>query len=153
MIGARTKVTVVKNKIAPPFRKVEFDILFDQGISKEGDLLDLGTTNGALLKSGTWISYKHPTEGEIRLGQGREKARTFLIENPELMAEITKAVMAKAMAIITAKAADAPAPPAPAPAPAVSTPASAPAANTIPAMKPVPKPPTPTPAPAAVGAK
>ena len=96
VIGSRCKVTVVKNKIAPPFRKVEFDILFDQGISREGDLLDLGTTNGAILKSGTWLSYKHPTEGEIRLGQGRERARVFLRDNPELTDEIQKAVLAKA---------------------------------------------------------
>jgi recombination protein RecA len=96
VIGSRTKVTVVKNKIAPPFRKVEFDILFAQGISKEGDLLDLGTLNGAIQKSGTWMSFKHPTEGEIRLGQGRERARTFLLENPDLTAEIARAVMAKA---------------------------------------------------------
>jgi recombination protein RecA len=96
VIGSRTKVTVVKNKIAPPFRKVEFDILFAQGISKEGDLLDLGTLNGVIQKSGTWMSFKHPVEGEIRLGQGRERARTFLLENPDLTAEITRAVMAKA---------------------------------------------------------
>jgi len=140
VIGARAKVTVVKNKIAPPFRKVEFDILFDQGISKEGDLLDLGTTNGTLLKSGTWISYKHPTEGEIRLGQGREKARTFLVENPVLTAEITRAVMAKAVPATLAK----PEAPAPAPAQAPST-AAAPALKPTPAPKPA--------APATAGAK
>jgi recombination protein RecA len=108
VIGSRTKVTVVKNKIAPPFRKVEFDILFAQGISKEGDLLDLGTLNGVIQKSGTWMSYKHPTEGEIRLGQGRERARTFLLENPDLTAEITRAVMAKATPAKLDPAADAP---------------------------------------------
>jgi len=145
VIGARTKVTVVKNKIAPPFRKVEFDILFDQGISQEGDLLDLGTTNGALLKSGTWISFKHPTEGEIRLGQGREKARTFLLENPEIMAEVTRAVMAKAMPSLT-KSDGAAAPTggtpsgAPAQAPVTGMPAGSPVAPTL---KPAAKPTTP----------
>jgi recombination protein RecA len=148
VIGSRTKVTVVKNKIAPPFRKVEFDILFNQGISKEGDLLDLGTTNGALLKSGTWISWKHPTEGEIRLGQGREKARTFLLENPELTAEITKAVMAKSMPAVPAKP-EATAAPAPVSAP-VSTPTSSPSASG-PVVRPPAKPATP--APATAGAK
>jgi len=141
VVGSRTKVTVVKNKIAPPFRKVEFDILFNHGISKEGDLLDLGTTSGALLKSGTWISYKHPTEGEIRLGQGREKARTFLLENPELTAEITRAVMAKAVPVVLAKP-EAPA----APASATSAPAVPPVV-----VKPPAKPATP--APATAGAK
>src|SRR5688572_29332194 len=69
VIGSRVKVTVVKNKVAPPFRKVEFDILFDRGISYEGDLLDLGVLHGTVLKSGTWMSLKHPKDGEIRLGQ------------------------------------------------------------------------------------
>jgi len=95
VIGNRTKVTVVKNKIAPPFRKVEFDILFNRGISREGELLEIGQTQGVVLKSGTWLSMKHPTEGEIRLGQGLEKARQFLIDNPEVAAEIDKAVRAK----------------------------------------------------------
>ncbi|MFT5464574.1 MAG: recombination protein RecA, partial [Planctomycetota bacterium] len=76
IVGNRTKVTVVKNKIAPPFRKVEFDILYNEGISLHGDLIDMGVEHGLILKSGTWFSYKHPTEGEIRLGQGRERART-----------------------------------------------------------------------------
>jgi recombination protein RecA len=88
VVGNRTKVTVVKNKIAPPFRKVEFDILFDRGISYEGDLLDLGLEKNVLIKSGTWFSLKHPKDGEIRLGQGREKARQFLIDNPDLAKEL-----------------------------------------------------------------
>ena len=92
VIGNRTKVTVVKNKIAPPFRKVEFDILFNQGISHEGELLELGLVEGIVLKSGTWYSIKHPSQGEVRLGQGMEKARAFLIDNPDLSTEIEKAL-------------------------------------------------------------
>jgi recombination protein RecA len=95
VIGSRVKVTVVKNKIAPPFRKVEFDILFDRGISYEGDLLDLGQLHGAVLKSGTWMSLRHPKDGEIRLGQGREKARQLLIDNPELARELEAQIRAK----------------------------------------------------------
>jgi recombination protein RecA len=108
VVGNRTKVTVVKNKVAPPFRKVEFDILYNRGISFEGDLLDLGLEHKIVLKSGTWFSMKHPTQGEIRLGQGREKARTLLEDNPELARDREAGV----------RAALEPAPaPAPAPAP------------------------------------
>jgi len=88
VVGGRTKVTVVKNKVAPPFRKVEFDMLYNRGISREGEVLELGILAGAVLKSGTWFSFKHPTQGELRLGQGLEKARTFLVDNPDLMAAI-----------------------------------------------------------------
>ncbi|MCC7013780.1 MAG: recombinase RecA [Planctomycetes bacterium] len=95
VVGSRTKVTVVKNKIAPPFRKVEFDIMFDRGISYEGDLLDLGLLHNLVLKSGTWLSFKHPKDGEIRLGQGREKARALLIDNPALAKEIDSQLRAK----------------------------------------------------------
>jgi recombination protein RecA len=95
VIGNRTKVTVIKNKIAPPFRKTEFDILFDRGISYECDLLDLGVEKNAILKSGTWLSFKHPKDGEIRLGQGREKARATLIEHPEMAKEIEAQIRAK----------------------------------------------------------
>jgi recombination protein RecA len=87
-VGNRTKVTVVKNKIAPPFRKVEFDIMFNRGISREGELLDMGMSAGMVVRSGTWYSLKHPTEGEIRLGQGQERARRFLIDNPDLADEL-----------------------------------------------------------------
>jgi len=97
VVGNRTKVTVVKNKIAPPFRKVEFDIIYNVGISREGDLMDLGMEHGIVLKSGTWFSYKHPTEGEIRLGQGREKSRQFLKDNPDLSADLEKGIFAIVM--------------------------------------------------------
>ena len=103
VIGNRTKVTVVKNKIAPPFRKVEFDILFNRGISREGELLEIGQTEGVVLKSGTWLSMKHPHEGEIRLGQGIEKARQFLIDNPEVAQEIDKALRTKTAEATAAK--------------------------------------------------
>jgi len=95
VVGNRTKVTVVKNKIAPPFRKVEFDILYNKGISLEGDLLDMGLVEGLVLKSGTWMSFKHPTEGEVRLGQGRERARQFLVDNPDLAKIIEDVIRAK----------------------------------------------------------
>src|SRR6059036_1478788 len=79
VIGSRVKVKVVKNKVAPPFREAEFDILYGEGISREGDLLDLGVDKGIIEKSGAWFSYK----GE-RLGQGRENAKQFLKDNPEM---------------------------------------------------------------------
>ncbi|MBL8756538.1 MAG: recombinase RecA [Planctomycetes bacterium] len=87
-IGARTKATVVKNKIAPPFKKCEFDILFAEGINRLGEILDLGVESAFLKRSGTWISH-----GETRLGQGREKAREFLKENPALAKEIEDAFL------------------------------------------------------------
>jgi recombination protein RecA len=134
VVGSRTKVTVVKNKIAPPFRKCEFDILFAQGISREGDLLDLGVEQGVVLKSGTWLSFKHPEEGELRLGQGRERARAFLLENPDVTEVLSKAVLAKALAPAPAKPAGAP--------PASASPAGA-AAAPAPALKPVARGPAP----------
>ena len=90
-IGARVKVKVVKNKVAPPFRAAEFDILFNEGISREGALIDTAVEYGIVEKSGTWMSY-----GEIRLGQGRENVRNFLRENPTLAAEMEAAVRLKA---------------------------------------------------------
>jgi recombination protein RecA len=81
--GNRTKVKVVKNKVAPPFREAEFDIIYGEGISREGDLLDLGVTHNAVEKSGSWYSYK----GE-RIGQGRETARQFLKDNPDIRARV-----------------------------------------------------------------
>src|SRR5918912_652757 len=90
-IGARVKVKVVKNKVAPPFRTAEFDILFNEGISREGALIDAATEYGVMEKSGTWMSY-----GETRLGQGRENVRNFLRENPTLATEIEAKVRDKA---------------------------------------------------------
>jgi len=95
VIGARTKVTVVKNKVAPPFKKCEFDILFNRGISREGEMLEIGTAEGIIVKSGTWYSMKHPTDGEIRIGQGLEKARQFLIDNPDLANVVEQVIKQK----------------------------------------------------------
>jgi len=89
-VGARTKATVVKNKVAPPFRKTEFDILFNEGINRLGELLDLSVDQGIIRRSGTWMSY-----GETRLGQGRERAREFLKENPEMAVEIEQKLLDK----------------------------------------------------------
>jgi recombination protein RecA len=88
-IGNRTRARIVKNKIAPPFRDAEFDIMFDGGISYEGDLLDLAVTNNVVDKSGAWFNYK-----TTRLGQGRENSKQFLKENPDLAAEIRAGVLA-----------------------------------------------------------
>jgi len=90
VIGFRTKVKVVKNKMAPPFREAEFDIIFGEGISREGDVLDLAADNGIIEKSGSWYSYK----GD-RIGQGRDNSRIFLKENPDLMAQVETDVRAK----------------------------------------------------------
>ncbi len=87
-IGARTRARVVKNKIAPPFRDAEFDIMFDRGISYEGDLLDLAALGNVVEKSGAWYNYK-----TTRLGQGRENAKQFLFENKDLAEEIRQAVL------------------------------------------------------------
>jgi recombination protein RecA len=81
--GNRTKVKVVKNKVAPPFREAEFDIIYGEGVSREGDLLDLGVTNNIVEKSGSWYSYK----GE-RIGQGRENARQFMKDNPDIRTKV-----------------------------------------------------------------
>jgi recombination protein RecA len=94
VVGNRTKVTVVKNKVAPPFKKVEFDILYNRGISREGELLDLGIQSGNVIRSGTWFSLKLPDKDEIRLGQGQEKARTFLVDNPDLANELDDSIRA-----------------------------------------------------------
>ncbi len=93
-VGSRTRVKVVKNKVAPPFRQAEFDIIYGEGISREGSALDMGVEHKIVNKTGAWFSY-----GDYRLGQGRENARQFLKDNPELCDEI----LIKLRAIIAAK--------------------------------------------------
>ncbi|MEA3470602.1 MAG: recombinase RecA, partial [Thermodesulfobacteriota bacterium] len=83
VIGNRTRVKIVKNKVAPPFKGTEFDIIFGEGISKEGDVLDLAADNEIIEKSGAWYSYK----GE-RIGQGRENTKKFLVENSDILAQV-----------------------------------------------------------------
>ncbi len=90
VIGGRTRVKVVKNKLAPPFREAEFDILYGEGISREGDILDLGVEQDIVEKSGAWYSV-----GGERIGQGRENARIFLKEHPEMAADLAKKILAK----------------------------------------------------------
>jgi recombination protein RecA len=94
VMGNRTRVKVVKNKVAPPFRLAEFDIMYGQGISKAGELIDLGVEHDILTKSGSWFSY-----GDTRLGQGRDTVKQLFIDNPELAEEVEakiKAVLAAA---------------------------------------------------------
>jgi recombination protein RecA len=92
IIGNRTRVRVVKNKVAPPFRTAEFDIMYNEGISKAGDILDLATELGLIDKRGSFYSY-----GDIRLGQGRENAKSFLRENPDMMDEIDISIRQQAL--------------------------------------------------------
>ena len=96
-IGNRTRAKIVKNKVAPPFREAEFDIMFGEGISKIGEILDLGVKLGVVQKSGAWFNY-----GEMRLGQGRDNAKIFLKEHPEVSAEIEKIVRANADRLLAA---------------------------------------------------
>ncbi len=91
VVGSQTRVKVVKNKVAPPFRQVEFDIMYGSGISKTGELVDLGSKAGIVEKSGSWFSYESQ-----RIGQGRENAKAFLAENPDIAAKIEAAVRANA---------------------------------------------------------
>jgi recombination protein RecA len=91
IVGNRTRVKVVKNKVAPPFRQAEFDIMYGKGISREGTLLDIAVDMGLIKKSGAWFTY----EGE-QLGQGRENAKNFLSENPEIMVEVSEKVRVEA---------------------------------------------------------
>jgi recombination protein RecA len=88
-VGNRVRVRVVKNKVAPPFKEAEFDIMYGQGISTEGDVLDLAVNNKIVQKSGAWFSY-----GDQRLGQGRENVRQFLRDNPELVQQLRREVIA-----------------------------------------------------------
>ena len=90
VIGNRTKVKIVKNKVAPPFKEIEFDIMYGTGISKEGDLLDVASNEGIVEKAGSWYSYNN-----AKLGQGREQSKEFLKANPELMNEIRQKVLVK----------------------------------------------------------
>jgi len=90
-VGSHVRAKVVKNKVAPPFRSAEFDIMFDHGISREGNLIDLGLELGLMNKAGAFFSY-----GDIRLGQGRESAKKYLVQNPELAQEIEQRIRASA---------------------------------------------------------
>ena len=90
VVGSRTKARIVKNKVAPPFKEAEFDIVYDSGISLEGDIVDIGSENGIIEKSGTWFSY-----GKERLGQGREAAKETLKNNPALRDEIHSKILEK----------------------------------------------------------
>jgi len=90
IVGNATRVKVVKNKVAPPFKQVEFDIMYGEGISKTGELLDLGVKAGIVEKSGSWFSYD-----SIRIGQGRENSKTYLTENPEVAARLEAAIRGK----------------------------------------------------------
>jgi recombination protein RecA len=98
-VGNRVKAKVVKNKVAPPFREAEFDIMFEEGISISGDVLDLAVADNVVDKSGAWFSYK-----DLRLGQGREASKAFLRQNGDLMEELRKAVLAKRLAASQAAA-------------------------------------------------
>ena len=89
VIGDRTRVKEFKNKIAPPFREAEFDIMYNQGISRSGDVLDLAVAKGIVEKAGAWFSY-----GGEKVGQGREASKEFLVSNPKVMEEIAKKVTA-----------------------------------------------------------
>ncbi len=103
-VGSRVRARVVKNKVAPPFRSAEFDIMFDRGISYEGDRIDLAVERGVVVKQGAWLSY-----GDVRLGQGRDNAKSFIAANPDLLAELRKAVMEKHAAQAAAADASGPA--------------------------------------------
>ena len=90
VIGKQTKVKVVKNKVAPPFRKAEFDIMFGEGISRSGEVIDLGADMGIIKKSGSWYSYN-----DTKLGQGRDAAKQCIADNPELAEELEALIFEK----------------------------------------------------------
>ena len=102
MVGNRTRIKIVKNKIAPPFKEAEFDIMFGQGISKEGDILDLASNLGIIQKSGSWFAYN-----EEKIGQGRENAKNYLKENPKVMEDVEGKVRAHYDLLKASKADDA----------------------------------------------
>ena len=104
VVGNRTRVRVVKNKCSPPFKQAEFDIMYDEGVSHTGLLIDLGAENGVLRKSGAWYSY-----GDLRLGQGKENARRFLVENPDVIEEVEERLRKLLGLTVDAAAAGAPA--------------------------------------------
>jgi recombination protein RecA len=97
IVGNRTRVKVVKNKVAPPFKQAEFDIVYGEGVSRAGDVLDLATNDGFVEKSGAWYNY-----GEERIGQGRENAKIYLKENPQILQRLEKAVFEKHGIALTA---------------------------------------------------
>jgi recombination protein RecA len=111
VVGSRTKVKVVKNKVASPFRQAEFDITYGEGISRTGELIDLGIEAKIVEKSGAWLSY-----GDLRIGQGRENAKQFLKENPELASEIeTKLRKSLGLSPVESATEKSPSPPPPPP--------------------------------------
>jgi len=87
VVGNQTRVKVVKNKVSPPFREAEFEIMYGQGISREGEIIDMGSAQGIIEKSGAWYSYKNE-----RIGQGKENVRLFLVEHPEIATDIEKQI-------------------------------------------------------------
>jgi len=129
VVGSRTRVKVVKNKVAAPFREAEFDILYGEGISREGDLLDLAVNNNIVEKSGSWFSYKNE-----RIGQGRENARAFLKENKDVLAKLDSEVR-KALGLVTAAPAAAQPPGTPASGKVATMPAAASEAAKVPAAR------------------
>jgi recombination protein RecA len=98
IIGNRTRVKVVKNKVAPPFREVEFDILYGLGVQKDGELIDIGVDMGIIEKSGSWLSYA----GQ-KIGQGRDNAKQYFAENPKILAEIESKIRAQNNAPVATK--------------------------------------------------
>ena len=94
VIGNRTRVKVVKNKVAPPFTECEFDIMYNEGISRTGSIIDLGVENKILEKKGAWITYN----GQL-IGQGREAAKDYLSKNPAVMEEVSKEIMGKVQVV------------------------------------------------------
>ena len=87
IVGNRVRIKTVKNKVAPPFKQAEFDIMYNEGISKQGNIIDVGVKQGIVQKSGAWFSY-----GDVRLGQGRENAKQYLKDNPDIAIEIDNKV-------------------------------------------------------------